>query len=409
MSYDKFKPDDIFVNTIKAHPKQSFFIYNSEVYINQHGNLTGQNGPVTSVPAGYVSLYELNIDRTSNYISASEVGGTEQAIPDKTKFNTLEGKAHRILAPSNTVPYWSYTNHKDYEAPTSQNYPLSASITRQLTVLDSYNKNLKVDALRNVALKYAVQSPHFELTSSFLARDLTKTDNINLIHIPTIFYESTIKKGTVNLKFNITGTLLAECADTRRNGELIETTGTNPGSVVGLVFYDEGLIMLTASHDLVDGVDINYENGGTSNTDASWITYGTGMNDGTSGDGLVSASFGLDFEATSYTNTMTLFCHAPKGKYNFSNNPTSIDSSSAGQSITKYSVSDYTYKQPRLPIKNVMSSSYSGYDEEFKRKTYISKIGIYDEDDNLIMIAALSKPVKKEENDEYTFKLTYDI
>ena len=60
MSYDKFKPDDIFVNTIKAHPKQSFFIYNSEVYINQHGNLIGQNGPVTSVPAGYVSLYELN-------------------------------------------------------------------------------------------------------------------------------------------------------------------------------------------------------------------------------------------------------------------------------------------------------------------------------------------------------------
>jgi hypothetical protein len=134
------------------------------------------------------------------------------------------------------------------------------------------------------------------------------------------------------------------------------------------------------------------------------------MNDGiTHNSSSVSASFGLDFEATSYTNTMTLFCHAPKGKYNFSNNPTSIDSSSAGQSITKYSVSDYTYKQPRLPIKNVMSSSYSGYDEEFKRKTYISKIGIYDEDDNLIMIAALSKPVKKEENDEYTFKLTYDI
>jgi len=393
MSYDNFKPDDIFVNTIKAHPKQSFFIYNSQVYINQHGNLTGQNGPVTSVPAGYVSLYELNLDRTSNYISASGVEGTNQGIPDKRRFNVFIAKS---------------SSAGQYTPPVTQSYPLSASITRDLTTTISGN-NLKVDALRNVALKYAVQSPHFELTSSFLARDLTTTTNINLIHIPTIFYESTIKKGTVNLKFNITGTLLAECADTRRNGELIETTGPKPGSVVGLVFYDEGLIMLTASHDLVDGVDISYD-GDTSPDNASWIYFGAGMNDGIShNSSSVSASFGLDFEATSYTNTMTLFCHAPKGKYNFSNNPTSIDSSSAGQSITKYSVSDYTYKQPRLPIKNVMSSSYSGYDEEFKRKTYISKIGIYDEDDNLIMIAALSKPVKKEENDEYTFKLTYDI
>ena len=396
MSYDKFKPDDIFVNTIKAHQKQSFFIYNSQVYINQHGNLTGQNGPVTSVPAGYVSLYELNLDRTSNYISASGVNGTNQGIPDKRRFNVFIAKS---------------SSAGQYTPPVTQSYPLSASITKELLSRDpATNKILKVDALRNVALKYAVQSPHFELSSSFLNRDLTESPiNINLIHIPTIFYESTIKKGTVNLKFNITGTLLAECADTRRNGELIETTGSNTGSVVGLVFYDEGLIMLTASHDLVDGVDIDYTDGSTGNTDAQWIRYGTGMNDGTSGTGLVSASFGLDFEATSYTNTMTLFCHAPKGKYNFSNNPTSIDSSSAGQSITKYIVSDYTYKQPRLPIKNVMSSSYSGYDEDFKRKTYISKIGIYDEDDNLIMIAALSKPVKKEENDEYTFKLTYDI
>ena len=47
--------------------------------------------------------------------------------------------------------------------------------------------------------------------------------------------------------------------------------------------------------------------------------------------------------------------------------------------------------------------------EDFERTTYISKIGIYDKNDNLIMIAAPSKPIRKKENDEYTFKLTYDI
>ena len=37
------------------------------------------------------------------------------------------------------------------------------------------------------------------------------------------------------------------------------------------------------------------------------------------------------------------------------------------------------------------------------------QIGIYDKNDNLIMIASLAKPIRKRENDEYTFKLTYDI
>jgi len=411
MSYDKFKPDDIIVNTIKAHPKQSLFIYNSQVYINKHGNLTGENGPVTSVPAGYVSLYELNLDRTSNYISASEVDGvTNIGFPDKKNFNSLHGKYH--------------TGNTSTTIPTSLSYPLSSSISRELTTTTSVTDvngnivtiNRKVDALKNIALKYAVQSPHFELSSSYLGRDLTTTTDINIINIPTIFYESTIKKGSVNLKFNQRKTLVGECTDARKNGELIQTGpegSSGSGSVVGLVFYDEGIIMLTASYSLFPA-QLDYTNDG-SNDPAKWIYYGVGIEiDGTTNkttgcNSIVSASFGLDFEGTSYTNTMTLFCHAEKGKYNFSNNPTSIDSSSAGSSISEFTTSSYTYKQPRLPIKNVVSSSYSGYDEDFKRKTYFSKIGIYDEDDNLIMIASLAKPVKKEEDDEYTFKLTYDI
>ncbi|MDA7494488.1 hypothetical protein N8467_00320, partial [bacterium] len=350
MSYDKFKPDDIIVNTIKAHPKQSLFIYDSQVYINKHGNLTGTNGTVTSVPAGYVSLYELNLDRTSNYINASSVEGVSNiGFPDKKSFNSLHGKYHS----GNTLT----------TLPNSLSYPLSSSISRELTSTISVTNvdgnpvtiNRKVDALKNVALKYTVQSPHFELSSSFLGRDLTTTTDINIINIPTIFYESTIKKGSVNLKFNQRQFLIGECADIKKNGELIQTGpegSTGSGSVVGLVFYDEGIIMLTASYDLFSAA-IDYTNDGSNDT-AKWIYYGIGIEiDGTTNkttgcNSIVSASFNLDFEGTSYTNTMTLFCHAEKGKYNFSNNPTSIDSSSAGSSIAGFTTSPYTYKQPRL-------------------------------------------------------------
>ena len=60
-------------------------------------------------------------------------------------------------------------------------------------------------------------------------------------------------------------------------------------------------------------------------------------------------------------------------------------------------------------IKNVVSSSYYQEDETFEKIVYISKIGIYDENKNLIAIAKTSKPIRKRLNDEYTFKLKLDI
>ena len=55
-----------------------------------------------------------------------------------------------------------------------------------------------------------------------------------------------------------------------------------------------------------------------------------------------------------------------------------------------------------------MSSSYI-YDQEYQKQVFISKIGIYDKDKNLIPIAKLAKPVRKTEDLEYTFKLKYDL
>ena len=43
------------------------------------------------------------------------------------------------------------------------------------------------------------------------------------------------------------------------------------------------------------------------------------------------------------------------------------------------------------------------------RQTFISKIGIYDENKNLIAIAKLATPLRKEEKDEFVFKLKLDL
>ena len=70
----------------------------------------------------------------------------------------------------------------------------------------------------------------------------------------------------------------------------------------------------------------------------------------------------------------------------------------------------YYYKEDRkVPIKNIISSSFTKHSASYQQKTFISKIGIYDEDKNLIAIAKLATPVAKTSEQDYTFKLKLDI
>ena len=58
---------------------------------------------------------------------------------------------------------------------------------------------------------------------------------------------------------------------------------------------------------------------------------------------------------------------------------------------------------------DLVSASYNEPSASFRKHTYISKIGIYDKNRNLIAVAKTATPVKKTEEREYTFKLKMDI
>lgn len=391
MSHEKFKPDDLFVNTIKTHPDLNVFIYNSQVYLGKP-NFQGENTNVYSTSdEGHLSLYELNIDRTSDLIYPF-TDDLQSQFPDRKKYNVLAGQPHSGAPESVTSGQGTY--------------PFSASVSRTLSVPNTGSgTNYHVTSLSNLANNYSYLTPHYQLSSSFLGRDLT-TANVNIINFPYVFYGSSLKKGSVKLKYYITGSLIAECADTRNNGELIETTGSNSGSVVGLVLYDQGIMLLTASHDLDSNNGISYD--GSTIASASWEYFGAGAFDNIShSSSIASASFAIEAKGTSYTQVLTMLCHAKRGELNNSNNPTSYQFSSS--SYETFSSSSYQYLEPQIKQKNIVSSSYSGHQESFDKRTYITKIGIYDENNNLIMIASLANPKRKKEEDEFTFKLTYDI
>jgi len=406
MSLKEFRESDVLLNTMRTHPQSEFFIYDGKIYYN---NLPAQSGAfsnnILNVPSGHVSLYEINIDKGT---------GNDLIYPFITKQSSN--------AAFRTVSATSYSTDFVYGDVMTGSYPLSASITREyMSVAGQRNTATDPDtgatfntspvhphffALKNRLDFYGSRSQHYKVSSSFGDKS---QQSVNLISIPSIFYGGRIEPGTVSLKWYFTGSLAAELRDTKQNGELIEVTGSNTGLVGGVILYDEGFIVLTGSWD-INSESIPLISGSGTGVNPKWIYYGAGANDGvsvaTTGAGNASASFGLSFKGTNEIQVMTMFAHAKKGEVNLSNNPTYY---TFNQTLIEKSSSQIYEENQNRTIKNTVSSSFSDYESSFRRQVYVSKIGIYDENKNLIGVATLGNPVLKKEEDDLTFKLKLDI
>ena len=225
---------------------------------------------------------------------------------------------------------------------------------------------------------------------------------VNMLQIPSIMFGEQIKKGTVSLKFYYTGSLIDEAVDSQQNGELISTMGGTSGSTVGMVLYNEGFVLLTSSVSISSNQD-KYTSGASLH-DASWQYFGAYET------GLATASlFSLSFEGTQKIPTTTMFATAQPGDLNNSLNPTFISSSDSDWK-DKTMADEVGYVEPKnTSIKNTIHSQYCNYAQEFQKQTFITEIGIFDKDKNLIGVAKLANPVEKKEADNYTFKLKLDM
>ena len=410
MSHKEFGPNDIFVNRVKMHPEWDFFIYNSEVYINNSQNISGSNsGNYKGVPEGFLSLYEYNLDRTTDFVRPFLVANSTYKTRFRKDLNNLTGEPN-----STSLPWSQVLANGEVES----TYRMSASITRQYLEPDASTLtglNHTSSVLKNMCLQYRTINSDF---SNTLVDNLTVTpldslfaDDINMVNVPSIFYGSEMKKGTIDLNYYLTGTLIASAKDENQNGKLISTFGTTSGSVIGYVLYREGILFFpsaSATTSSLDNSNLGIVYQGSTAASASWLYFGRGANDAWSGTNRASASFSINFEGTTYKNTMTMFCHADKGELNYSNNPSHLNIEHSG-SIVGFNTSDYTYSDHEVGIKNIASSSFYKGEDDFRKVTYPSKVGVYDEDNNLLMTVDLARPYKKEEKDNFTFKIKYDL
>ena len=398
----RFGPDDIFHNRLKTHPQYEFFIYDSTVYLNNKSLQSGAFTPsVPNVDPGFINLYELNVDRIQ--------GATKLVHPFITR-----GSAVEVLTrgANGTISDQDFFTQFGPGVRITGSYPLTASIKRDYFSTNSTRKH--VDALKNTINFYRPLSQHYQFSSSFGDK---ATQAINLISIPSIFYGSSIKKGSVDLRFYVTGTMVGQLRDINRNGELIQVAPVNSpksGSVAGIALYNEGFLCLTGAWGLND-TELKYT-GGTAVDEARWLYFGVGANDGISGSAdepfslqaRASASFMMAFSGTHFVPNITMMAHAPRGQLNWSNNPTYIDQESSA-SFANPITGTYRYVERDQVIANTVSASFVEPTASFRKTTYISKVAIYDEYKNVIGIATVATPVKKTEDRDLTFKLKLDI
>ena len=401
-SYYKFKKNDKIINYVTSYPYYKFSVYDASVYLNDQASYSGSfTDQVGEIPSGFISLYEMNVDRdfsAHTYDPDTNTGIKSKIFPFITKDSSLNAFG--------TVTSTDF-NQFSYGTVLTGTYPLSASITREGFASGVTNRP-HITALKNTLNHYAPISPHYQFSSSLGNK---ASQRCNLLSVPSIFFEKQIKKGSVKLDFYLSGTSIATLEDVYKNGTLVQTSGNTyaqsqgSGSVAGVVLYNEGFILLTGSWNLAPD---NYDMGATTET-PKWVNFAVGCNDGLSTTDITpSASFDIQFRGMSTTPNITLFAHANKNDLNYSSNPTFIDKATKSDLPFDFTSSSFT-EQTNLKFKNTISSSFSTYSGSFKKQTFISKMGIYDSNKNLIAIVNLARPVRKKESDEYTFKINLDI
>lgn len=390
MSLHKIKPNEIFTNQVEFNPNVNFYVYDGKTYYNQQPEISGAfTSNLLNVPVGHLSLYELNVDRNQNQ--------TGFIYPFITKDSSLTS--------FRTISTTQFNSDFYYGDQITGTYPMSATILREFYQLNENRNHL--NALRNTLDYYKYTSEHYSYSSSLGNKS---SQPLNLISIPSIFYGSSIKKGSVKLDFYISGTLIGSLEDSKKNGELIQVgpSGSNgSGSVAGVILYTEGFVILTGSWGLESGISRNYLNDISNQVTSSWLYFGAGMSgsEAYTYGSLPSSSFNFEFKGTNKTPIMTLFAHAKRGELNNSLNPTFINSSSYTAPIK--TSSSYIENELMKPA-NVVSSSFNT-DPYLEKTTFISSIKLYDENKNVIGIAKVSKPIRKSQERDLSFKLKIDL
>lgn len=325
----------------------------------------------------------------------------------------IKSYAHGMFQSVYDYPYLSSSaNHIfDMTVGVSSQSSLYSSVTSQKSKkLNIYNQMSQV----LVGYDHTGSLQRFDEDGDILAGG-NKLDNVFFMNFARLLTKDEIKKGTFQLELGVNSDFdQAGAVFTRRiqitdfsgsDGYFVnspvgeygvlyatQSFGSNPvlaanqRYAVGLLFYQAGVAVISGSifHDAAKGGILN-----TTNTDSTKL-LSTGGYDGFDvvtgssidimADAIRNRIYNLQFNNTVELNSSVYFCRVNHNEYNYSTNPTYLNGSKIR---VKTQSSD-------LPV------------------SYITTVGLYNDNNELLATAKLSEPLKKTSDTEFTIRVRLD-
>lgn len=163
---------------------------------------------------------------------------------------------------------------------------------------------------------------------------------------------------------------------------------------VGLIYYQAGIVVLnlgdsgTSPQGPQANTVFDFGNGSTnathwnaSNNTNELIDAVTGKSINLIADGLRSRIKSISFNNTTELNSTIYFCRASHNEFNYSSNPTYLDGSKV-----------------RVKNNNILAPP----------RAYVTTVGLYSADNELLATAKLSEPLKKDPTNELTLRVRLD-
>jgi hypothetical protein len=228
--------------------------------------------------------------------------------------------------------------------------PFSSSIDFVNAVLSGTNNQL-YDSISQLYDFYSLINADYNLQY-----DGTDCVNFRVITIPEIYYDREIASGTFSAsdRSGSDGRYLYD------NGLGGIYSGSVSGTLVGNIFYAEGLAVLKAPN----------------------------LNDfALSASQQGNLKWNINFRGTHKIPVKIFRCRAPAGELNCSTNPT------------------------YFTVNNNLSSAFRNERKIImpKNTTYITKVGLYNAEFRLVGVVSLAHPIRKDESQDILFRVRFDF
>jgi hypothetical protein len=183
------------------------------------------------------------------------------------------------------------------------------------------------------------------------------------------------------------GVLYAQTTDgstPRIEGETDGVSTSYPAA--GLIFYQAGMAVISGSvfNDAANAGILDNSDAGTvdlvTSAGKSGFDILTGSSIGTIADSVRNRIYNISFNNTTELNSTVYFCRAGHNEFNYSSNVTYLSGS-------------------QIRVKNQANDA---------PRSYITTVGLYSADNELLAVAKLSEPLRKDPTNELTLRVRLD-